>query len=516
MLGHRQFSLEDYLSILRRRRWILIVPIILGPIVAYLISLTLTNRYTSQTMVLITPPTVPENYVSPVVTGDLDQRLATMQRQVLSASRLEPIIQRFGLYPNEAGRVPTEELVNRLRKSIDVTPMLPNPENPRVLSGFTVKATQSDPRAAQQVCAEVTSLFMQENQRVRQGQAEDTTQFLSKQIEEAKAKLDEQDSKLATFKSHYMGDLPEDEQTNLSILMGLNAELQAATQSLGRAQQDKAFTESMLAQRLAAWQDSQAGHHPQTLERQMADLQDQLVTLRARYTDDHPDVIKMKNDIEQLKKKIAEANARKIAEANAQTVSESDEKKEQVSITEPPELQQLRVQLRQLDRSIHQATVDQQALEQRIKLYQGRVQLSPGVEQQYKQVTRDHQTALEFYNDLLKKRSQSNMANELEHRQESEQFSVLDPASLPREPSFPDRTLFALEGLGIGLALGFGLALVREWVDTTLRTEGDVEVFLKVPTLALVPQVELRTARGSGNARGANAASAESRLIARS
>ncbi|MFY9527981.1 MAG: Wzz/FepE/Etk N-terminal domain-containing protein, partial [Candidatus Acidiferrales bacterium] len=496
MLGHRQFFLDDYLSILRRRRWILIIPTIVGPIVAYLISLALPKQYTSQTMVLITQPAVPENVVRQVVTQDLDQRLVAMERQILSASRLEPMIKKFGLYAKDQGQVPMEDLDNRLRKAIEVTPELPHPENPSVLSGFIVKATDSDPRVAQQICSEVTSMFMQENLRAHQERTEDTTQFLSKEIEEAKAKLDEQESKLAAFKGHYIGGLPEDAQANWNILTELNTQLQATTQSLGRAQQDKAFTESMLSQHVAALQNSQLGRHPLTLERQLADLQDELVTLQARYTDDHPDVIKMKNDIAQLKKKIAEANEKKVAGANENekkmaepeehVASEPDEKKELVSIAEPPEIQQLRLQLRQLDQSIRQGNKQEQDLEQRIKLYQGRVQLSPTVEQEYKQVTRDHETALEFYNDLLRKRSQYAMTHDLEQRQEGEQFSALDSASLPREPSFPDPRLFALEGLGVGLALGLGLAFVLEWIDTTLRTEGDVEVFLKVPTLALV------------------------------
>jgi polysaccharide chain length determinant protein (PEP-CTERM system associated) len=526
MLGHRQFSLDDYFAILRRRLWLLIIPTILGAIVAYLISLALPNRYTSQTVVLIEQQTVPQNYVQSVVTEGLDQRLATMQAQILSASRLEPIIRRLGLFAKDVDGVSMETLVDRLRKAIEVTAVSPMPQtNSNVLPGFVVRVTESDPRVAQQICAEVTSLFMQENLRFREERSEDTTEFLSKQLDEAKVKLDEQDSKLAAFKGHYLGDLPENEQTNLSILMGLNSQLEATAQSLIRAQQDKAFTESMLSQQVTAWQALQTGQHPVvTLERQLADLQDQLVTLQARYTDDHPDVIKMKNDIAQLTKKIAEANQRKLAEARQrkvteaeeETASEPDEKKEQVSIAEPPEIQQLRMQLRTLSLAIREETAQEKKLEQQIQVYQGRVQLSPAVEQQYKQVTRDYQTALDFYNDLLRKRSQSAMATELERRQQGEQFRVLDAASLPQEPSFPNRPFITLQGLGVGLALGIGLALGLEWIDTTIRTEGDVEALLKVPTLALVPSVELQKLRKSGSWRGAKSASFQNQLSVRS
>ncbi len=493
MIGQRQLTFDDYWAILRRRRWVLAIPTVLGAVIAYLISLTLPNQYTSQTLVLVTQPTVPESYVKPVVTEDLNQRLATMQEQILSRSRLEPIIQRFGLYKDEINRVPMEDLVDRLRKTIVVTPVEPMAETKaRDLPGFYVNVTANDGRLAQEICAEVTSMFMEENLRLRQEQAEDTTQFLSKQLEGAKAKLDEQDEKLAVFKRRYIGGLPEDEQTNLGLLTGLNTQLDTANQALSRAQQDKSFTESMLSQQMAAWQASQSGHNPQTLEKDLSDLQNQLVSLQARYTDDHPDVIKVKNDIAQLRKKLAVTDAQNASDA---------QKQNEKPAAEPAQIQQLRAQIHQYEQIIREKSAQQEEIQQQIKLYQGRVQLSPMVEQQYKQLTRDYQTALDLYNDLLRKRSQSAMATDLERRQQSEQFRVLDPASLPQKPSYPNRPLFALGGLGGGLALGIGVAFVLEMRDTTLRTERDVEFFLKVPTLALVPSVGLGIPKDDANSR---------------
>src|SRR6202043_4156839 len=120
-----------------------------------------------------------------------------------------------------------------------------------------------------------------------------------------------------------------------------------------------------------------------------------------------------------------------------------------------------------------QKTKEQEKIQQAIKLYQDRVQSSPVVEQQYKELTRDYQTALDFYNDLLKKRDQSAMATDLEHHQEGEQFRVLDPANLPDKPSFPNRPLFALGGLAGGLGLGLAIAFALEMKDTSMRSERD-------------------------------------------
>jgi uncharacterized protein involved in exopolysaccharide biosynthesis len=124
--------------------------------------------------------------------------------------------------------------------------------------------------------------------------------------------------------------------------------------------------------------------------------------------------------------------------------------------------------------------------------YQARLSMTPGVEQEYKELTRDYQTALQFYNDLLSKKNQSEMATSLERRQQGEQFRVMDPPDLPERPSFPNRPLFAGGGLGVGLALGIGITLLLELQDKSLRTEDDVEHFLRLPTLAMVPLISDR------------------------
>jgi len=481
MLGDRQLSIDDYVAILRRRLWVIVIPAILGPVIGYAVSLALPERYTSQTLVLIEQQKVPDSYVRSVVTEQLHERLATMSEQILSRTRLQPIIERFGLYKGDEGRAPMEELVARMRKSIALTPVRPTAgaKPGGGVPGFYVAFSTDNPRVAQQVCAELTSMFMEENLRRREQRAQGTTDFLQKQLEEAKRKLDEQDARLAAFKGRHIGQLPGQEQTNLNILMGLNTQLEAVTQLLSRTQQDKAYTESLLAQQIQAWESSQAGSNPQTLEQQLASLQNQLITLEARYTSDHPDVIKMKSDIAQLKKKLDEAST-----ANKDAAVEKTQK---AARAQPPPIQQMRNQIYQFEQNIREKTRDQERLQQQIKLYQARVQLSPLVEQQYKEITRDYQTALDFYNDMLAKRTQSEMATDLERRQQAEQFRVMDPANLPETPSFPDRPLFAAGGLGGGLILGLGIAVLLEARDKSLHTERDIEFYLQLPALALVP-----------------------------
>lgn len=484
MLGYRQLTMEDYLSIARRRKWLIVIPMLIGPVMGYMLTRVIPSEYTSQTMVLVEAPAVDPTVVKATGAGDLSERLETMKEQILSRSRLEPVIDELGLYKKDRSRIPMEDLVDRLRKSIEVNVVeSANAASPRDIPGFQVKVTFSDPHLAQAICANVTSMFMQENLRLQQSNAQNTTDFLSKQLDDAKANLDKQDAALADFKRKYLGSLPDNEQTNLSVLTGLNTQLEATTQALSRAQQDKSFAETNLESQLAAWQASQSEHSPQTLDKVLADKQSQLADLRSRYTDDYPDVIKLKKEIADLQQQLASAP------------SGSPSGQKPAAIVEPPQIQQLRAQLHQADTTIRTMTAQQQDIQQQIKVYQGRVQLSPAVEEEYKELTRDHQTALDMYNDLLKKKGESAMGTALLARQEGEQFRVLDAPNLPDLPSYPDKKVFVSGGLVGGLALGVGLALLMELKNAALRTERDVEFVMKLPVLAVIPAVEPMTTK---------------------
>ena len=481
MVRNGEMSLSDVKRVLRWFWWILPITTISLGAIGWGATLVLPKKYTSQTMVLVEQPTVGPDYVKPVVTVDLNRRLAAMQEQVLSRTRLQPIIEKFSLYPSDRDRVHIDELVERLRGAVEIKPMAPTPgTESRQMPGFYVDVTFDSPRTAQQICTEITSMILAQNAEDRQKQVKVTTNFLSQQLEEAKQSLDAQDAKLAQFKRQYLGELPEEEQTNLSILMGMNAQLEANTQALSRAQQDKAFTESVLSQQEANWKASQVGQNPETAEQQLNTLQDQLTNLQARYTSEYPDVIKLKNQIEELKKQLA-------APKNNGPV----DGKSPASTSEPPQIQQLRAKLRQDEINITDLTQRQSQLQEQIRELQGRVQASPMVEQQFKELTRNYQTALDFYNDLLKKRQSAGVAGDLESQQQSEQFRVYDPPSLPDQPSFPKKIVFVGGGLGGGLALGLGILFLIASSDKSLHNERDVELALKLPVLVLVPTLDL-------------------------
>jgi polysaccharide chain length determinant protein (PEP-CTERM system associated) len=490
MLGDRELSFEQYVAIVKRRKWWLAAPTLLVPIVVYLGSLLLPNLYRSQTLVLVEEQKVPDNFVKPVVNEELNERLATMQEQILSRTRLQPLIERFRIFPSEMNSVPMDELVDRMRKMISVTAVhadFGDTSGPKKgLPGFYISFSASDPHLAQQVCGEITSMFMEENLKAREQSAEGTTQFLSTQLDDAKRKLDEQDAKLAAFKQRYIGQLPDQEQANLSVLSALNGQLDAANQAVARAQQDKTFAESMLAQQMAAWKASRSGPDTETLQKKLDDLQSQLTTLEARYTSDYPDVAKTKAEIAEVQKEM------ESAPPVASTTDPADDKS---APSEPQEIRQLRLQIHQLEDFRIEKTKAQEDLQKQIRSYQSRIQMSPVVEQEYKALTRDYQTALSFYNDLLAKKTQSAMATDLERKQQGEQFRVMDPPNLPEKPTSPNRPMFALGGFGGGFALGLAMAFLIEVRDKTLRTDEDVLFYLRLPVLTHIPTV---LANGNG------------------
>lgn len=477
-MTRRELTPADYIAIVRRH-WVLIAVLtIIGPVLGYGLARILPARYKSQTLVLVQPPTVSPKVIEPVDTINISQRLASLQQQILSRTRLEPIIRKLDLFPDEINRVSMDKLVARLQDDIEVSPVRPMAETNSGLPGFFVDVTMGQPRTAQVVCSSVTSMFIDESLQMQNQRSQQTTTFLSQQLANAKAALDAQDAKLAAFKTRYLGSLPDNEQTNLNVLTSLTSQLDATTQSLSRAEQDKTFAESMLNQQLAAWQASQRGGDPQTLQEQLVALQNRLEALKTQYTDSYPDVIQTKADIAAMKKRIAAAKS-----------SPTPPPKANKSI-EPPQVTQLRAQVLAADQTVAEKTKAQRRIKQQIALYQERVQSSPVIEEKYKELTRGYQTALDAYNDLLKKRDASIMSQELNTQQEGEQFYLLDPANLPDSPSFPKPSRFALGGLAGGLGLGLALTFLLEMKDTSMRTERDVEFVLRLPVLAMIPVVE--------------------------
>lgn len=475
MLGHRELTAQDYLCILKRRGWL-----IAGSAFVFLVAgggstFLLPPEYVSQTLVIIEQQKVPEAYVKPVLAEDMNERLASMKEQIFSRSRIEPLVDNFNLF---AGRNRTmEDRIELTRKAINVKPIASARGN---MPGFFITFRARDPHTAQRVCGEIESLFVAENLSARVQTAEGTAGFLKQQLAEAKTVLDEQDEKMAAFQRRFSGSLPDQAAANANTLQALTTQLDAATQSVNRAQQNATFIEAMLSQQTRDQQRFEpfTGSTPDDNRAELKRLVQKKRELDATYTPDHPDVLAVSRQIVDLQARIDHAPA-EITPARDTPRAAPDS----------VEVKQLKAQLRAAQQTLAGAKEEQRFIQQKIRTYEGRIESRPLVEQEYKQLTRDHETALQFYNSLLTKMNESSMATALEHRQQGEQFRVMDPPNLPESPAFPKRIVFAGGGFGFGLILGLAIAALLEYRDTSLRTELDVLTFIKLPTLGLISHV---------------------------
>ena len=491
MLGHRRLDPADYLSILKRMWWIVVVPVVVCTAIAYGVTYLIPPEYLSKTLVIIESQRVSSDYVKPVVANDLDQRLASMEQQILSRSRLEPIIARYNLYSTQ--HVSPDEKIELMRKKIEVKAIRSAITHAGGLPGFNITFKNSDPHTAALVCGDITSLFISENIKSHEQADEGTTDFLKSQLDDSKRALDEQDAKLADFQRQYIGKLPGEEGTNVSMLGSINTQLAAVTESLQRMEQDKSYEEANLAQAQANASLSAAsgpnvpviapgapaGPSPQQAE--LTTLEAREADLLEHYTADYPDVVQLRRKIADLRTEIARNGSSAGSSSGVQLAAQNR--------APDPGVQQMQSQIRALDIGIDQKKRQQAQLQSSLATYQDRISSSPLVQEQYKELTRDYQTALNFYNSLLAEMNRAKMATNLELRQEGEQFVIMDQPNVPDTPTFPNPVLFTVGGLVAGLAFGLGIVAILEYKDTALTTERDIWEFTKLPTLAVIAYI---------------------------
>jgi polysaccharide chain length determinant protein (PEP-CTERM system associated) len=498
MMENRELTMDDYLAMLRRRMRVILIPALLAPLAGLGVSYFFAPKYTSESEVLVEAPKISDDFVKQVYNEDLSQQMNEIVGRVTSVANLRPRAEAMGLV--KPGQNP-DDVVSNIQQNMTITPAPDISQSTTAKkrpgqsasAAFYLSYNGSSADEARKICAELTSMLIEQDLKSRQEHEKGTQDFLTQQVNDAQNRLNDLAKKVTEFKKQHMGQLPGDEDNNLKILMGLNSQLDANTQSLNRATQDKSYTESMLAQQLSAWKASQSASNPQSLQQQLSVLQAQLIDLQGRYTEDHPDVIKTKVDIAQVKKKLAEAN-------DTTTTASGDPASDKGSGSEPPEVRDLRLKIHQYQDLIAQATRDQKKLQQEIGVYQSRVASSPGIEEEYRELARDYDNAQKVYQDDLAKQSTSSMATQAANQAQGAQMALLNPASQPDAPSFPNRLIFAAGGLGAGLMLGLGLALWLELRDKCIRTEADAEAALELPMLVAVPWVvEITTANGNGN-----------------
>lgn len=486
-------TLEDYGAIAWRRRWWLIVPLFLGWGFVVISGRFIAPRYRSETVILIEQQRASEQYVLPNIAIDLQARLQNITQQILSRTRLLEITRRFHLYGQDLKTTDPDALVERMRRDIKID-LIQALGRPGELSAFQVSYSAPSPVLAQQVTKELTSFFIDENLRNRRQTSENTTQFLEKELAAARVELERQDDRLRRFKASHLGELPEQLQTNVQILTGLQTRLQAQTDALETANQQKLYLESLLVQYQGAYpqfrsQSSGTELSVANVDNQLAKLNAQLADLSIRYKPDHPDVRQLKEKIaalEQWKKQSeAEAESRKGEGAagsgsvpSAHSSSEPREPGPALQVENQLSANQLKIA--RLEQSVRR-------LDKQIDEYQNRLNVVPLREQEFAEINRDHEQSRAAYESLLNKKTQSEMATDLVKQGQGELFSVIDPPNLPAKPYWPDRFKLSLLGLIFGMALALGATVLVEMLDVRIHRELDLRDLIAVPVLAGIP-----------------------------
>jgi polysaccharide chain length determinant protein (PEP-CTERM system associated) len=424
--------------------------------------------------------------VVPNVSADLQDQLQNLTQQILGRVRLLDTMKDFNLYPRLRGRVTDDELVERMRKDIQVE-LVQAPNRSGNLSAFKVAYMSNDPVLAKRVTAQLTSLFINENLKTRQDQSKQTTQFLADQLEEARRGLAEQEAKVKEFKSQYLGQLPEQVQSNVQILAGLQAQLQQETDLLGRAKQQSVYLDTLRSQWRTLEASGGTGNSagaaaPPALDQELTRLRAELADLTSHYTARHPDVRKVKEQIANAEKLKQQAEARIAATPAGGTTGET------VHVSNPSEME-VESQLKAIKVEIENRQRAVQDLQNRIGEYQGRLNMTPVREQQMAELTRNYDQSRKNYEQLEAKLDQSGMATDLEKQQQGEQFRVLDPPNLPQKPYSPNRLKLDLIGLVAGLMVGMAVLAGAEIVDDRIYSKEELAAIVVAPVLTEVPRL---------------------------
>ncbi len=496
--GQVSRSLDEYWAIARRRRWYVLLPVFACWAIAWAGSWLVPSTFQSEALILVEQQKVPEQYVVPNVTVSLQDRLQSMTQQILSRTRLQSTINRFHLYETNRRTefLRTEDPVEQMRKDIKID-LVESPGRPGQLTSFKIRYSAGTPQLAQQVNSELTSLFIEENLRSQQQLSESTTAFLQSQLADARAKLEEQEAKVRAFKASHFGNLPSQVETNVQILNGLQAQLQSIQRALDGANQQKLYLES-LQQEYQAIQASlskgdSTGTSADTFEKDLADLRHQLQEARLRYTEDYPDVVQLKDKISQMEKLKQKIDLGIVANEKSATPTSDVDPASAVSVqhgsTSP--MMQIQSQLKANHLEIQNYQQSEKKLESDIATYQARLNLTPETEQELADISRGYEESKANYNSLLKKQNDSQLATSLEQRQQGEQFRILDPPSLPARPSAPNHLLISLAGLGLGFAVGAGLAAFLEMTNVRVRQEKDLEDVVPLKVLIGIPHLDV-------------------------
>lgn len=451
-----------------RRKWLGILVFLLPLCAGVATIMALPDLYQSTALVMIERQQVPEAFVRPTVTSQLEIRLQTISQEILSRSRLESLITRFNLYPDLRTSTSTEEAVDRMRADIRLELKAADASRGGTTTAFALSYRGRDPQTVALITNTLASFYIEENLKARERQATGTAEFLRVQLTDAKKRLDDQEARVSALRRRYLGQLPQQMQSNLATLDSLNNQLRLNIDSQVRLAERRDQLSAQLA--LARTQSGD-----ETDEMRLARLRRELTALRVKYTDRWPDIIRIKDEIATLEKQIAEPKP-KPAEKTP-------------PVPPSPEVVRLQEALQGAATELRLAKVDEQRIRHAIDVYQTRVENTPQSEQQFQETTRDYESTRELYQSLSNRYNEALLAESMEQRQKGEQFRVLDSALPSSIPTAPKRPRLLLICVALSLALGAGAMVLAEMLDTSFHSTDDLRAYTTVPLLVSIPRI---------------------------
>ena len=464
-------SVKQITDVLKKRFHLVFLSSLLLAALGIVVASLLPNVYRATTTILVDPQKIPEKYVTSTVTTDPNAQMNTLTQQVLSASRLQEIIDRDNLYPDLRRRKSREEVLDFMRKKTKIE-MKQSPEPEQGLSSFTISYEDKNRMLVAAITNQLASSFIDWNLKVRQQQAISTTQFLGGELQRAKLGLEQQEDQLEAFKMRHAGSTPDELNANLQTLSRLQSETESNVDAINRLDQERLLLTQVRST------DSQTA--PLTdrdrLLQEKRRLENQRWTLKQQFTDTYPDVITVTEQLKTVNDRLA------AMPESASGSSSSDATYDSTT----------RVRLALIDKEMQQHKSQIAALQQSMRAYQGKVDSVPVLETQLAELTRNYEASRQNYQSLLDKTFSAGMSEELERKQQAERFTVLDPAKTPERPISPKRIPIMIAVLIVALVLPAGSVVGLHLLSGSIKSEAELKEMLPpgVPILGAIPPIE--------------------------
>ena len=487
----RQRTPSEYLKIIRRRKWLIILPVIaIASAVAWVVY-RLPDLYESSTLIVVTPSTLPNSVVPTMNDDSLTRQLTSMTQVVTSRSSLEPLVTKFELYAVERARGEAmESVIAMMRRDINVDV---NRSRNDITNGFNITYRGRDPKTTQAVTSELASKYISETTRNTVTSTTSAVNFIDSQVLQAKTALDEVDKQRLDFLQGNVGSLPSESGSLLSQLSGLRDQQKTLISEIGRLQDRRAAAANQLAlmkqntvilkeDAAESLTDPKSTQAWAQLAARKAQLEGELTRLRQELKDKHPDVVAKQKEIEQVKGDMEEM----VSDWKIKIKEKQEKLDKRPDLTANSVEQEIKLAENEIKRQ--QASLSDN--EKQINAILSRINLVPGAEVQLAAIDRDYQTKKAAYDSLLAKQAGISLGANALNQQQGEGIAVVDAANLPSQPVAPRRLLLFGVGFGLGLVVGLILTAVFEVPRLlTIQTAEDARHYTNLPVLISVPEL---------------------------